>query len=110
MDATATTARPGPRSRDAILQAAFELCGEVGYARLTIEAVAKRAGVGKQTIYRWWGSKGALVLDALNDRTGDRTGIAPPRDFPNTGDVVEDLSRQMKGMAELIVSPEFEPV
>jgi AcrR family transcriptional regulator len=61
--------RRGPKrsehSRTAILTAAFELSGEVGYAALTIEGIAKRAGVGKQTIYRWWESKADVLLDAL---------------------------------------------
>ena len=43
----------------AILVAAAELIAEVGYRKLSIEAIAARAGVGKQTIYRWWPSKGA---------------------------------------------------
>ncbi|MFF1837759.1 TetR/AcrR family transcriptional regulator [Streptomyces sp. NPDC058231] len=65
-----TAARPGRRrseeSRRAILVAAFELIGEVGYAGLTIEGIATRAGCGKQTIYRWWRSKADVLLDALS--------------------------------------------
>lgn len=49
----------------AILVAAFELVGEVGYAGLTIEGIANRAGCGKQTIYRWWPSKAHVLLEAL---------------------------------------------
>ena len=56
------------RSEDgrlAILAAAIELVGEVGYARLTIEGIAARSGAGKQTIYRWWPSKADVLFDAL---------------------------------------------
>ncbi|WP_230424266.1 TetR/AcrR family transcriptional regulator [Streptomyces radicis] len=49
----------------AILAAAFELVGEVGYADLTIEGIAARAGCGKQTIYRWWPSMAHVLLEAL---------------------------------------------
>jgi AcrR family transcriptional regulator len=51
-------------SREAILTAAIELVAEVGYAGLTIDGLASRAGVGKQTIYRWWASKADVLLEA----------------------------------------------
>ncbi|WP_328890500.1 TetR/AcrR family transcriptional regulator [Streptomyces sp. NBC_00316] len=61
--------RPGRKrseeSRMAILVAAFELVDEVGYAGLTIEGIANRAGCGKQTIYRWWPSRAHVLLEAL---------------------------------------------
>ncbi|MET8546580.1 TetR/AcrR family transcriptional regulator [Kitasatospora sp. NPDC004799] len=64
-----SASRPGRKrseeSRLAILVAAFELVGEVGYADLTIEGIANRAGCGKQTIYRWWPSKAHVLLEAL---------------------------------------------
>jgi AcrR family transcriptional regulator len=97
-------ARRSAKARRAILRAAFELCGQVGYAQLTIEAIAERAGVGKQTIYRWWPSKGPLVLESLNDFVGEVT------DFPDTGDIVADLRDQMAGVAGLLSSPEFAPI
>jgi AcrR family transcriptional regulator len=64
--ATATTRgrRRSERSHEAIIGATQELLVERGYPDLTIEGIAARAGVGKQTIYRWWPSKAALVLEA----------------------------------------------
>ncbi len=56
--------RRSQRSHDAIVDATQELLVERGYRALTIEGVAARAGVGKQTIYRWWPSKAALALEA----------------------------------------------
>lgn len=67
---TLTTAAPrrgrprDARSHQAILAATLEMLQQVGYQRLTMEGVAKRAGVGKATIYRWWASKLDLVLEA----------------------------------------------
>ena len=64
-----TEARPPGRprseaSRKAILAAALEIATEFGYTALTIEGIAARAGVGKQTIYRWWPSKADVLLEA----------------------------------------------
>jgi AcrR family transcriptional regulator len=78
--------RRSEASRRAILTAAFELAGKVGYARLSIEGIAARAGVGKQTIYRWWPSKGAVVADALARHA---RVVVPERD---TGSFSGDLA------------------
>src|ERR1700722_16086723 len=51
-------------SRQATLAAALELAADVGYGRLTIEGIAARAGVGKQTIYRGWPSQAGIPLEA----------------------------------------------
>ena len=59
--------RPRDPERDqAIVEATLELLAEEGYARLSIEAVAQRAGVGKPTLYRRWDSKAQLVVAALH--------------------------------------------
>lgn len=60
-----STRRRSEKSRTAIVTATRELLLERGFDGLTIEAVAARAGVGKQTIYRWWPSRPALVADVL---------------------------------------------
>lgn len=73
-----------PAIDHAILAATRGLLREVGYAALTIEAVAARAGVTKPTVYRRWPVKGALVWDAVFGRTK----VAP---MPDTGDVASDL-------------------
>jgi len=63
-----TVGQPGrrrsERSHRAILAATQQLLVERGYPGVSIEGIAARAGVGKQTIYRWWPSKAALVLEA----------------------------------------------
>ena len=50
--------------RAAILQAAEELIGEVGYSRATMEAIAERAGLGVATVYNYFGTK-ANILEAI---------------------------------------------
>jgi len=61
--------RPGRKrseqSRLAILAAAFEIVAEQGYGALSVERIAARSGVGKQTIYRWWPTKADVLLEAL---------------------------------------------
>jgi AcrR family transcriptional regulator len=99
---TPDASRRSERSRQAILKAVVEQVGEVGYTRLTIEAVAARAGVGKQTIYRWWPTKGALVLDAFMALLGE------PAALPDTGDVARDLKVVMRATLVELVNPRFE--
>lgn len=101
---TPDPARRNERSRQAILAAAISLIGEVGYEKVSIEAIAQRAGVGKQTIYRWWPSKGAVALEALHDTLAEVTV------FPDSGDIVEDMRVQMTGVVQLLGSTEVGPV
>jgi AcrR family transcriptional regulator len=54
------------RAWQAILRAASDLLLEHGYAALTVEGIARRAGVGRQTVYRWWPTKADVALEAMN--------------------------------------------
>jgi AcrR family transcriptional regulator len=91
------------RSRLAILDAALALCAEQGYGSLTIEAIAARAGVGKQTIYRWWPSKGAVLLEALCRESAANVPT------PDTGDIVADVRAIVSDVTRLFTQPEFGP-
>jgi AcrR family transcriptional regulator len=66
--------RPGgrtARNRDAVCRATLRELAEHGYAGLTIEGVAERAGVHKTTVYRRWGGVDGLVVDALQYAVDD---------------------------------------
>ncbi|WP_035853315.1 TetR/AcrR family transcriptional regulator [Cryptosporangium arvum] len=91
--------RRNERSRRAILAAALELLGETSYAELTVEAIAARAGVGKQTIYRWWRSKGAVILDALTETAA--TDVV----LPDTGDLRADLRAVIRATVAEFADP-----
>jgi AcrR family transcriptional regulator len=87
-----TALRPTPGARrygrdleDAIFEAVFEELAQVGYARLSFDSVAKRAGTGKAAIYRRWRNKSDLVSDAFVAKHAER----PP--FVSTGDLRADL-------------------
>ena len=81
--------RPRDVTRDAeILQAARDELTERGYERMTMAAVAARAGAGKATVYRRWASKAELVIDAVAC-TAD-TALTIDR-VPDTGSLAGDL-------------------
>jgi AcrR family transcriptional regulator len=78
--------RPLDARRDSDLrQAALELVAEIGYDRMTIDAVATRAKAGKATVYRRWASKAELVIDAFV-----REALGTD-DLPDTGSLRGDL-------------------
>ena len=83
-------ARRNPDSAGAILDAAEAVLVEAGYAGFSIEAVARRARAGKPTIYRWWPSKAALLLEVY--QRGKRV------DSPDTGNLEEDLVGFLKSL------------
>ncbi|MBB4735906.1 TetR/AcrR family transcriptional regulator [Micrococcus cohnii] len=74
-------------SREAILRATGELMAPGQYAQLTMEGIAARAGVSKQTVYRWWPSKADVIVESVGE--GYLTLPLPgPED---TGDLHADL-------------------
>jgi AcrR family transcriptional regulator len=75
-----------PGVDDAILRATMELVGEKGYRAASIEGIAARAGVSKQTVYRRYRSKGEVILDAL---AAYAAGNLPA---PDTGSPRRDLA------------------
>jgi AcrR family transcriptional regulator len=79
------TRRRSQRTHAAILRATLALLEQGGYGAATVEGIAARAGVGKQTIYRWWPSRAALVMEAYEERVRARTLE------PDTGSLREDV-------------------
>jgi AcrR family transcriptional regulator len=80
-----STASPAgrPRSesaRQAVLRAVDDLLVEVGYAGVTMKGIAERAGVGRQTVYRWWSSPAEILLEACVDDARDELRTAPQPD------------------------------
>ncbi len=100
---TATVAPCGrPRSaatRKRILAASVALLQERGFRAMTIEGIAERAHAGKVTIYRWWPSKAAVVLEALLE------GIEKAVTIRETAQPLDDLRAYMEDFAELIGGP-----
>ena len=81
-----TGRRRNEQARLAVLQATVELLLRADAPPITMDAVAAAAGVGKQTIYRWWPSKAAVLVDALTHAARDRV---PTMD---SGDVHRDVT------------------
>jgi AcrR family transcriptional regulator len=85
--------RRSDRARVAVLHAADDLLVERGYAAVTIEGIAARAGVAKQTIYRWWPSKFEVLMDTfLEDAAGALR-------IPDTGSTAGDLRQHLRQLA-----------
>ncbi len=88
-----------PRSeaaQQAILDATTRLMEAMPIRNITIEGIAKEARVGKPTIYRWWDSKCALVMDAF------LFDAAPKVPFPKSGSAVDVLTLQVKRVIKLL--------
>ncbi|MFV2174043.1 TetR/AcrR family transcriptional regulator [Actinomadura sp. LOL_016] len=94
---------PIGRPRDAridgaVLDAAAALLTEVGYAEVTVAAIADRAGTSRPAVYRRWPSKAHLIHEAT---FRDNVTAAPLR----TGSFAEDLRELVRRIAELLTTP-----
>jgi AcrR family transcriptional regulator len=85
--------RRSDRARIAVLHAADDLLVERGYAGVTIEGIAARAGVAKQTIYRWWPSKFEILMDTFLEDAAGALAI------PDTGTAAGDLRQHLRQLA-----------
>jgi AcrR family transcriptional regulator len=92
--------RRGAKVVDAILVAVVGELARVGFAGLSVEVIAERAGVNKTTIYRRWPTKSDLVIAALRDKV-TRT-LSPP----NTGSFRDDLFVMFTTVRGMLASPE----
>jgi AcrR family transcriptional regulator len=85
----------GEAREEAILGAALELLAEVGYDRMSMDAIAVRAHAGKATMYRRWSGKAELVVAAVERRAGQQMA-----DRPASGDLREDLLGTLRAMRD----------
>jgi AcrR family transcriptional regulator len=76
--------------------------GESGYAEVTLDRIARRAGVHKTTLYRRWGTREALALEAMLEHAGRRVPI------PDTGSLREDLLTLATAAAGAAATPQGE--
>jgi len=101
-DAPARRGRPpgrGPKVRAAVLAATLGELTDSGYAALTVENVARRAGVHKTTVYRRWKDRESLIADAVTELAGTRVP------FPDSGDVSADLRALARSLVRFLASP-----
>lgn len=84
-----------PRSeqaRAAVLHAVDDLVLEVGYGAVTLKGIAERAGVSRQTVYRWWSTKAEILLEA------SVIDARQELDVPEHDDPVEDLAAYLDAL------------
>lgn len=90
----------GAHARERVLRAALEILAAEGLPGLTMEAVARRAGAGKGTLYRRWSSRSALLVDAMG------SAFEPPP-VPMVGELRTDLVALIRSAEELLGSRPF---
>lgn len=90
-----------PEITKAITDAVLNELAERGYARLSMEAVAKRAGVGKSALYRRWASKQEMALAVVSEFSVGQAEI------PDTGSLLGDLRQSLESLARWLSHPQF---
>lgn len=104
---TGPQTRPGGRSarvRAAVIDALFAEMADHGLASLTMEGIARRAGVNKTTLYRRWGSKEEILLEAMLEIGQRRVPI------PDTGSLRDDLLTVAREIRANLSTPEAEAI
>jgi AcrR family transcriptional regulator len=91
------------RSKQAVLTATFQLLSETGLSGVSIDAVSRRSGVAKTTIYRHWPSRSALVLDACSK-------LKPKSEAPDTGNLKDDVAALAMNIASRLRSARWATV
>lgn len=95
------------RTRARVHEAALALVGDAGIAKVTMEGIAARAGVGKQTLYRTWPSTSTILFDALLARSETSEGVVA---VPDSGDLRSDLLLLVQQTIHELTSPATEPL
>jgi AcrR family transcriptional regulator len=83
-------------SHEAIMNAVYGLLEEKPARELTMEAVAKRANVGKPTLYKWWPSKAALIMAMFHER------LDQPLEIPVTATAEEAIRARMRRLIRVV--------
>jgi AcrR family transcriptional regulator len=90
-----------PKITSAIIEAVLDELAEHGYARLSMEAVARRAGVGKSALYRRWPAKQDMVMAVLAEFS------VPLAEMPDTGSLRGDLVAALHAVHGWLTHPRF---
>jgi AcrR family transcriptional regulator len=90
-----------PGVTEAITEALLDELAETGYGKLSMEAVARRAGVGKSALYRRWPSKQEMVMAVLGDLSVELAAA------PDTGTLRGDLLGVLRALHEWLTHPRF---
>jgi len=84
------------RAREAVLHAVDDLLVEVGYAAVTMKGIAERAGVSRQTVYRWWSTKAEILFEASAADAEQELAV------PATGDALGDLTAYLQALINFL--------